>query len=93
VSIMACMGSVSGSLLRKVGTISSLTLFSRSIMVPRSFFLCWGGHSMWCDGVPLRDHFPSVIVFAADRDARVSDYLEHNSSSAVCFGRLKWLEA
>ena len=48
---------------------------------------------MWCDGVPLRDQFPSVIVFAADRDARVSDYLEHNSSSAVCFGRLKWLEA
>ena len=35
------------------------------------------------NGVPLRDHFPSLYALVEDKDARVSDYLEHISSSVV----------
>lgn len=40
-------------------------------------------HHNWCNGVLLRDRFPSLYALAEDRNARVSDCLEHNSSSVV----------
>jgi len=30
----------------------------------------------WCDGAPLRDIFPALLVLAVDRDSLVADYWE-----------------
>lgn len=40
-------------------------------------------HSRWCDGVHLRDCFPSLFALAAEKDALVYDYLERNSTWVV----------
>jgi len=40
-------------------------------------------HHNWCNVVLLRDRFPSLYALAEDRDARVSDDLEHSSSLVV----------
>jgi len=45
------------------------------------FSIFWDGR--WCDDVCLRDHFPSLFVLAADRDAHDYDYLKHSPSSVV----------
>lgn len=40
-------------------------------------------HSRWCDGICLRDRFPSLFAVAPNRDACVSDHLEHSPSLVV----------
>ena len=40
-------------------------------------------HSILCDGIRLKDCFPSRFALGADKNALVSGYLEHNSTSVV----------
>jgi len=76
---------VFGRSLLEVGKDSSFTKLSRWVMAPPFLFWHhkWGGGCLWGGGGLLRDRFPSLYALTEDRDARVSDFLEHNSSSLI----------